>query len=605
MRKLRQSASPCVETFTDDGGSLVHGKTCRSRRISCPAPSPFATLSPDQDLKTRWMSVLSQSDDIKVDVEVLELLQLGMPSSVRPYAWDIFSGAREMAEKHPLTYYRQLIAVYESKGGSQSHKEIVKDIRRTLTNVAYFQTAQGLESLTRVLSAYCLRNPESVGYCQSINQIAGALLMVLEGNEEKTFWILVCMIENRLGYYCKSMCGLTVDQRVLNSLVKFNHPHLFKHFEEEQCSISDISVAWFMCLCVEAPIPIDMVPAFWDRLFILGDSALFGLALGLLAHKERELLEINEDLLMHVKGGVLTNGVDWPRLFQQITVSEELVDRISHLRVFHRAEVVKAERVFNLGTAEKHAAELKSSAEEVQSLWQCFLEPSPWEILLQYSLTSVISFSQAFCCRVFTAEQRARWHDEGLFSGVINRLFDMLDVYSHKKISFDQFLKGALVFLHGSNQERCELAFRFFDVANSGVVTATELRQGFHMFHLMYNGNDGTAEQATSSFVDLIFQKVASGSVEEREDSSSQQLSRLRSSEGSWGMGTGLISGRDARKETTNNMAERRKTFFVQPEQGGLVRSIKGDLGLDLATFSKYISYHPFCQMFFGLGQPD
>jgi len=46
-----------------------------------------------------------------------------------------------------------------------------------------------------------------------MNLITGALLTCLD--EEDAFWVLVSLIENRLGYYCKSMCGLQVGVALL------------------------------------------------------------------------------------------------------------------------------------------------------------------------------------------------------------------------------------------------------------------------------------------------------------------------------------------------------------------------------------------------------
>lgn len=38
---------------------------------------------------------------------------------------------------------------------------------------------------------------------------------------ESAFWVLTCMVETRVGYYARSMCGLKVDQRVLDDVVAF------------------------------------------------------------------------------------------------------------------------------------------------------------------------------------------------------------------------------------------------------------------------------------------------------------------------------------------------------------------------------------------------
>jgi len=145
---------------------------------------------------------------------------------------------------------------------SPSLKEIEKDIPRTFPRHQYFQSSENQDKLRRVLVAYANRNPKSkfnsplmvityiphccssVGYCQSMNFIAAMLEMVM--GEEKTFWTLSAIVEDRLSYYfAKSMIGLLVDQKIFEELFKLRLPQLYEHLNHFQFPLSLLVTKWY------------------------------------------------------------------------------------------------------------------------------------------------------------------------------------------------------------------------------------------------------------------------------------------------------------------------------------------------------------------------
>ena len=104
-------------------------------------------------------------------------------------------------------------------------------------------------------------------------------------------------------------------------------------------------------------------------------------------------------------------------------------------------------------------------------------------------------------------------------------------------------------------------------------VTADDLRRVFFDFQLMYEGDDGHAEELASLFVDIILHKVANHYLAEMDDDEPDAPSKH----------FGELSVSQPRDEH------------------GLVLSEKGERGLDQLLFSYYIGLHPFVQMFFGL----
>ncbi len=73
---------------------------------------------------------------------------------------------------------------------------------RTFPGHMYFEAGNGEGCLRRILQAFALHNPE-VGYCQSLNFVAGMMIIFMD--ECDAFWLLVTVVEKLLpcDYYTK------------------------------------------------------------------------------------------------------------------------------------------------------------------------------------------------------------------------------------------------------------------------------------------------------------------------------------------------------------------------------------------------------------------
>lgn len=93
-----------------------------------------------------------------------------------------------------------------------------------------------IQSLRRVLLAFSLHCP-TIGYCQSLNYIAGMLLLFM--NEEQSFWTLAVIIQNFLpeGMYDVTMEGANIDQAVLMTLVMERLPGIWTKFSGGATSV--------------------------------------------------------------------------------------------------------------------------------------------------------------------------------------------------------------------------------------------------------------------------------------------------------------------------------------------------------------------------------
>ena len=83
-----------------------------------------------------------------------------------------------------------------------------------------------IQSLRRILSAFSLYAPE-IGYCQSLNYIAGLLLLFMD--EEDAFWTFVVLVQDILppNIYDVTMEGANIDQTVLMMLLSERCPHIW------------------------------------------------------------------------------------------------------------------------------------------------------------------------------------------------------------------------------------------------------------------------------------------------------------------------------------------------------------------------------------------
>lgn len=84
-----------------------------------------------------------------------------------------------------------------------------------------------LQSLRRILLAFSLHSPQ-IGYCQSLNYLAGFFLLFCK-TEQEAFWMLVTTVHDFLpeNMYDVTMEGANIDQYVLMMLVYEHIPEIW------------------------------------------------------------------------------------------------------------------------------------------------------------------------------------------------------------------------------------------------------------------------------------------------------------------------------------------------------------------------------------------
>jgi len=280
---------------------------------------------------------------------------------------------------------------------------------------------------------------------------------------------------------------------------------------QHEVVVQSFSVSWLICLYCESPLNLTDTVKLWDYIICYGDSILFQFAISLLKSKESAILQTKEagellDFLLHA--GIRSN-IDVETLVST-PISNNLIEQIASLRELHCSAVLSSATILNQNSAERLAKQYRfPSSSEVKVLWESFLKPSPWSILLHSAIDSCVRFTRAFSSSVFSSEQTSKWKDHGLLSGIFQRLFELTDTTSSQSVSFTEYLSLVYIFKYGTSRERFQFCFRFYDLTNSGFVSRRDLIDIFQRFHLLVNGHSSsTPISVCELFADMIETKA-------------------------------------------------------------------------------------------------
>ncbi|KAI8983861.1 rab-GTPase-TBC domain-containing protein [Pilobolus umbonatus] len=221
--------------------------------------------------------------------KVKRYIRKGIPAEYRGQAWLYYSGADRMMEANKGLYV-DLVQKAEEMGADNENMDIIeRDLHRTFPENDRFRPDSScpapedkirvpiIKSLRRLLLAFSLYAP-SIGYCQSLNYIAGMLLLFM--NEEEAFWVFVKTITKILppNVYDVTMEGANIDQNVLMILIYERFPHIwnkisggksFWECEEDGTGMPTCSLVtshWFLTLFINI-LPVESVLRVWDCLF--------------------------------------------------------------------------------------------------------------------------------------------------------------------------------------------------------------------------------------------------------------------------------------------------------------------------------------------------
>ena len=285
-------------------------------------------------------------------VKTQRYVRKGIPPAWRGAAWFHYAGGQALLEKHPTLYTSILSRSADLSSNDQ--ESIERDLHRTFPDNLHFKPDSNstvpisqsppesplLSSLRRVLQAFALHTPR-IGYCQSLNFLAGLLLLFLP--EEKAFWMLHIITTDFLpGTHEISLEGANVDLWVLMIALKESMPGIWAKVGvggEEDAGvhgarlppISLCTTSWFMSLFI-GTLPIESVLRVWDVLFYEGSKTLFRVALAIFKLGEQKIKDVSDSMEIFQVVQALPRGMLDPGMVMKVAwrrggVSQEWVEK--------------------------------------------------------------------------------------------------------------------------------------------------------------------------------------------------------------------------------------------------------------------------------------
>lgn len=252
-----------------------------------------AKVSHERSKMRLWLEYLTshgRNVGMVMQPQFFKLIRVGVPNALRGELWELCCGSVHMRMKS-----RQLYAsLLETNAGktTQATEEIGKDLNRSLPEFPAYQSPEGIERLRRVLVAYSWMCPE-VGYCQAMNIVTAAFLIYQ--TEEQAFWTLHVLVHRMLpGYYSRTMYGMLLDQKVLETLVEKTMPILWNHLVAMDVPLSVVSLPWFLSLFANS-MPLPYAFRIIDILMLEGSKALFQVSLAILRVNGEKLLKAEDN----------------------------------------------------------------------------------------------------------------------------------------------------------------------------------------------------------------------------------------------------------------------------------------------------------------------
>lgn len=223
--------------------------------------------------------------------KIKRYVRKGIPPEWRGAAWFWYAGGQKYLAKYPGKYDE---LVNHATPPQHDVELIERDLHRTFPdNIKFkpdpppgmvrlsklqekqYETAV-VQQLRRVLVAFATYVPK-IGYCQSLNFLAGMLLLFLP--EEKAFWMLYILTQTHLpGTHELNLEGSSVDQWVLMTSVRDSLPAIWAKIgggldggevELDSTKLPPVTLctsSWFMSGFIGS-LPIETTLRVWDCLF--------------------------------------------------------------------------------------------------------------------------------------------------------------------------------------------------------------------------------------------------------------------------------------------------------------------------------------------------
>ncbi|KAI5289380.1 hypothetical protein KEM54_003974, partial [Ascosphaera aggregata] len=326
--------------------------------------------------------------------KIKRFIRKGIPPEYRGHAWFFYAGGDKIYHQNP-GLYRRLVEEAWNSAMNDDKEHIERDLHRTFPDNIHFKPdsvgmpdydADGtdskrvnpqsqpepriIQSLRRVLYAFALHNSK-IGYTQSLNFIAGMLLLLLP--EEKAFWMLHIITSRYLpATHEINLEGADVDLWILMVLLREQMPAVYSKIAdtsptqsrskppvmEESADLPVITLGltnWLMSLFIGS-LPWETTLRVWDIFFYEGSRTFFRVGLGIFKSCEKSILSVNDSSeIFQIVQRAPKTLIDANALIDECFVKKHhriSQQRIESLRQSRRRGLrVKKERLSMIGTA--------------------------------------------------------------------------------------------------------------------------------------------------------------------------------------------------------------------------------------------------------------
>ncbi|KAF9070082.1 rab-GTPase-TBC domain-containing protein [Rhodocollybia butyracea] len=315
---LDAESSPAVPdsaksgSIRDDAEKIADDPLCGIRR-----PAPISQKSKDNithsdklmrersirtNRKHKFVDCLS-SQDVNI-AELRKLAWAGIPSELRPMAWQLLLGylpltkplrAATLARKRGEYTSLVEVAFARDREGldQQIWHQIEIDVPRTRPGVNLWMYGATQRSLERILYVWAIRHPAS-GYVQGINDLVTPFFQVflsayidsdpedfdpsllpkqvLDAIEADSFWCLSRLLDGIQDNYIFAQPGIQRSVRRMADLVARIDAPLSSHLESQNVEFMQFAFRWMNCLLMRE-ISVQNTIRMWDTYLAEGPDA--------------------------------------------------------------------------------------------------------------------------------------------------------------------------------------------------------------------------------------------------------------------------------------------------------------------------------------------
>lgn len=261
--------------------------------------------------------------------KVKRYIRKGIPPAWRGAAWFWYAGGQKRLAKQGNLYWDLVERAEQGKLSEADREQIERDLNRTFpdnikfkpdaaTGLDHLQSAMGdsetetpiLKGLRRILQAFAIHNPK-IGYCQSLNFLAGLLLLFLDEDEEKAFVMLDIITTEHLPGTHSNVLEANIDIGVLMGSIKESMPAVWAKIDDTEeiaagsgngasasarlPTVALATTSWFMSIFI-GTLPVETVLRVWDSFFYEGSKTLFRIALAVFKLGEGEIRAVSDPM---------------------------------------------------------------------------------------------------------------------------------------------------------------------------------------------------------------------------------------------------------------------------------------------------------------------